>query len=150
MLALGCACSSLLLLCSQQAVGTLTIRDEKAPLLPQRVAMQRQRAPTVSSLAESSSDAVRTTNLVLQLARSLMTGRRGQHGAAVVPSEAQISKATRLSNVILSSHIGEPLMAADEASVVQAIRTRLVKVMRVLWSWRVTSVTSLDYNRPLH
>lgn len=94
--------------------------------------MHRQRAPAAPSPVELSSDAVRTTNLVVQLARSLMTGRRGQHGAGVVPSEAQINKAARMCSFLLTSHIGESLMAADEASVVQAIRTRLVKVMRVL------------------
>lgn len=124
----------LLLLCSQhqQAVRTLAIRNGKATPLTQHVAMHRHRAPAVPSPVESSSDAVRTTNLVVHLARSLMTGRRGQHGAGVVPSEAQVNKAARMCSLLLTSHIGESLMAADEASVVQAIRTRLVKVMWVL------------------
>ncbi|CAM9311005.1 unnamed protein product [Laminaria digitata] len=89
--------------------------------------MHRQRASTISPPAESTSDAARTTNLVTRLARGLITGQRGQHGAGVVPSEAQINKAARLCSVLLTSHIGESLMAADEASVVQVIRTRLVK-----------------------
>eukprot|EP00903_Cladosiphon_okamuranus_P012519 g11722.t2 len=78
--------------------------------------------------APSSSDAARhTTQLVEQLARSLISERHGRHGAEVVPSEVQIHGAVRLCIRILTSHIGEPLMVEDEAAVAQAIRTRLVK-----------------------
>ena len=80
----------------------------------------------------SSSDAARhTTQLVQQLARSLFderSGRRTTSADAPAASEAQIHGAVRLCVRILTSHIGEPLMVEDEASIAQTIRTRLAKV----------------------
>lgn len=83
----------------------------------------------------SSSDAARhTTQLVQQLAHSLLFERSGRRttstsaGAQAAPSEAQIHGAVRLCIRILTSHIGEPLMVEDEASIAQAIRTKLAKV----------------------
>lgn len=94
--------------------------------------MSRQRpmeGPSTARGAPSSSDAaLHTTQLVEQLARSLMSERSGRHGPDAVPSEVQIHGAVRLCIRILTSHIGEPLMVEDEAAVTQAIRTRLVKV----------------------
>lgn len=94
--------------------------------------MPRQPSMESSSTARgapSSSDAaLHTTQLVEQLARSLISERSGRHGSDVVPSEVQIHGAVRLCIRILTSHIGEPLMVEDEAAVAQAIRTRLVKV----------------------
>eukprot|EP00752_Nemacystus_decipiens_P006417 g5780.t2 len=80
-----------------------------------------------ASSSLSSDAALRTTQLVEQLARSIIAERSGRHGSDVVPSEVQIHGAVRLCIRILTSHIGEPLMVEDEASVAQAIRTRLVK-----------------------
>lgn len=96
--------------------------------------MSHQRSLEGSSTARgasaSSDAALHTTQLVEQLARSLISERSGRHGADVVPSEVQIHGAVRLCIRILTSHIGEPLMVEDEASVAQSIRTRLVKVRR--------------------
>lgn len=98
--------------------------------------MSRQRSMGDSSTARgassSSNAALHTTQLVEQLARSLISDQSGSHGygSDVVPSEVQIHGAVRLCIRILTSHIGEPLMVEDEASVAQAIRTRLVKVKR--------------------
>lgn len=78
----------------------------------------------------SSDAALHTTQLVQQLARSLISERSRRHDTDVVPSEAQIHGAVRLCIRILTSHIGEPLLVEDEASVAQVIRTRLVKVGR--------------------
>lgn len=101
--------------------------------------MSRQREPGDSSMARvgppSSSDAARyTTQLVQQLARSLISERSGRRttstsagDAQAAPSEAQIHGAVRLCIRILTSHIGEPLMVEDEASIAQAIRTKLAK-----------------------
>lgn len=96
--------------------------------------MSRQRAVGDSSAARggaslSSDAALHTTQLVQQLARSLIISERSRrHDSDVVPSEAQIHGAVRLCIRILTSHIGEPLIVEDEASVAQVIRTRLVKV----------------------
>lgn len=95
--------------------------------------MSRHRSTGDSSSARgvpSSSDAaLHTTQLVEQLARSIISERSGVgHGSDVVPSEVQVHGAVRLCIRILTSHIGEPLMAEDEASIAQSIRTRLVKV----------------------
>ena len=118
---------------SQQVARDLEIRDERASLLTQRAVMHRQRGTASSSRVESASDNARTTNLVQELARNLITPRRrGQHEAGVIPSQEKVNKAMKLCIMILTSHIGEPLMATDEASVVQAIRTRLVKVIEDL------------------
>lgn len=94
--------------------------------------MSRQRsmggASTARGASSSSDAALHTTQLVERLARSIISERSGRHGSDVVPSEVQIHGAVRLCIRILTSHIGEPLMVEDEASIAQAIRTRLVKV----------------------
>ncbi|CAM9847403.1 unnamed protein product, partial [Ectocarpus sp. 13 AM-2016] len=83
-----------------------------------------RRAPPSSSEA-----ALDTTQLLERLARSIISERCGRRDsdAAAAPSEVQIHGAVRLCIRILTSHIGEPLMVEDEASVAQVIRTRLVK-----------------------
>ena len=93
--------------------------------------MSRQRSmrdsPAVRGASKPSDAALYTTQLVEQLARSIISERSSRHGSNVVPSEVQIHGAVRLCIRILTSHIGEPLMVEDEASVAQAIRTKLVK-----------------------
>lgn len=100
-----------------------------------RLDMSRQRAigdpVTTRGVSSSSSDAaLRTTQLVQQLARRLISERPGRGGPQFTPSEAQVHGAVRLCIRILTSHIGEPLMMDDEASAAQAIRTKLAKVRR--------------------
>ncbi|CAN0413486.1 unnamed protein product, partial [Ectocarpus sp. 12 AP-2014] len=96
--------------------------------------MSRQRFTDDPSMGRrappSSSDAaLDTTQLLERLARSIISERCGRRDsdAAAAPSEAQIHGAVRLCIRILTSHIGEPLMVEDEASVAQVIRTKLVK-----------------------
>lgn len=90
--------------------------------------MSRQRAGFSSRERRSSFDAQHTTQLVQDLARTVLSGSARQGEPSAAPSETEIHGALRLCIRILTSHIGEPLMAEDEASVTQAIRTRLVKV----------------------
>lgn len=98
--------------------------------------MPRQRSMGDSSTAREASApsdaALHTTRLVEQLARSLISARSSRHGLDVAPSEVQIHGAVRLCIRILTSHIGEPLMVEDEASIAQAIRTKLVKVRDIM------------------
>lgn len=78
----------------------------------------------------ATSDAIRATQLLQELARHLLLS---DHAAAdergdTVTQRANVQGAVRLCVRILTSHIGEPLILGDEASIVQVVRTRLAKV----------------------
>lgn len=76
----------------------------------------------------ASGAAVRTTQLVEALARELLTPGHDADANGGSDRRADIQGAVRLCVRILTSHIGEPLMLGDEASVTQVLNTRLVKV----------------------
>lgn len=119
--------------CTHSSVTAFASRDRSSAACGADMSRQRftddpsmgRRAPSSSSEA-----ALDTTQLLERLARSIISERCGRRDsdAAAAPSEAQIHGTVRLCIRILTSHIGEPLMVEDEASVAQVIRTRLVKV----------------------
>lgn len=77
----------------------------------------------------TSGAAVRTNQLVEALAHELLAPGHDADANRGPDRRADVQGAVRLCVRILTSHIGEPLMLGDEASVTQVLNTRLVKVI---------------------